>query len=143
MSYSLDKHPNAPYEFPPPPAFLVWVQAYAWDSQTRTRTKLNEGQVRHMSDLSKAKTRVRNYCKPHRYYDPMGDMDKFHSDWAIYHWNTEKGEYELQYDGKTGERVSSNPLFATRFTKSEKHKPRPGLENEVEAALASIASAVR
>jgi hypothetical protein len=142
MSYSLDKHPNAPYEFPPPPPFLVWTQSYKYDYTTRTHTKLNEGQVRHIADLSKAKTRVRQYCKPHRYWNPLGNEDEFHTDWAVYHWNAEKGEYELQYEGRTGEKIATNPLFATRLTKGEKHKPRPGLEAEVEQALASIASAL-
>jgi len=142
MVYSYDTHPNAPYEFPPPPPFLVWVQSKVWDSKSRTYKTIPEGQVRHMADLSKAKERVRKYTKPHRYYNPLDDKDAFHSNWALYLWNADKGEYDLQYEGKAGEKLANNPLFRERITKAKKHQPRPGLEDEVVKALASIASAL-
>lgn len=142
MSYSLEKHPNAPYEFPPPPPFLVWVQGYVWDHRTRTRKQVAEGQVRHVADLTKAKKRVSSYAKPWR-HEPGTDTTKFAADWAIYLWNKDQGEYVLQYDGKAGESIELNALFAARITKAQKHTPRPGFDTEVEAALASIAQAVK
>lgn len=136
MSYSLSKHPNKPYEFPAPPLWLVWIQEGRWDRATRTYSLTSEGQVRHYADLAKAKKRVSQYTQwgtgHHR------DKDAFQRDWAIYRWDTKKGEYVLQYDGQANERRDANPLFSKPLRGVEKHQPRPGLEDEVQEAIASI-----
>lgn len=141
MSYSLAKHPNAPYEFPPPPPYAVWVRNTTWDYGARVRKvdPRNLGQIRHVPDLAKAKKRVSDYCLPRR-NDP--NPDTFVTDWAIYKWDVEKNEYILQYEGVTGVSKKLNALFQLKFKKGE-HEPRPGFEEEEAAALASIMEAVR
>lgn len=143
MVYSLDKIPNAPYEIPPPPPYAVWVEEVPWDHTRGERRRANEsrtgdGQIRHMPDLAKAKERVRRYAVPYR----AENKDHFDCSWAIYLWNAEKGEYEVQYEGMRGQSVARNALFQTRLKKGAKPEPRPGLDDEVAEALASIAQVV-
>lgn len=130
MSYSQKRIPNAPYEFPPPPAWLVWMGDRRWDKPGYPPT--GEGQVRHYPDLHKAKAKV----SPGKY-----NNGEFFHDWSIYCWDTKKGEYVLQYEGKRGENKNLNPLFGIRVKKGE-HVPRAGFDDEVEKAIQSIKAAL-
>lgn len=141
MSYSLERVPNKAYEIPAPPPYAVWVEdrEYIRDATQPggykiTRTGL--GQVRHMTSLTKAKSRVSRYTAEWR-----KTTEVFAVDWTIFVWNQEKNEYEIAYDGKAGEKRALNPLFKTKLKKDQKAEPRPGLDEEVEAALASILGA--
>jgi hypothetical protein len=136
MSYSLAKHPNAPYEFPPPPPFAVWVRNTSWDGRGRVMDPANLGQIRHVADLAKAKKRVSDYC-----LDGRGSSNAFTTDWAIYKWDVDKNEYVLQYEGAAGVSKKLNALYQLTFKKGE-HVERPGFEDEEAAALASIMEAM-
>jgi len=136
VSYSLEKLPNKPYEFPPPPPYAVWVEELTWDYANQNRTRIQkggQGQIRHVPDLAKAKKRVRSYAA----WSRTGPATEFDADWTIYLWDQEKNEYVVQFEGFAGDTIAMNPLFAAPIKKVEAG-PRPGLEDEVEAAIQSI-----
>lgn len=139
MSYSTKTLPNKPYEFPAPPLYAVWVEERGWDYSTGSAPRGRGqvvGQIRHCPDLKKARKRVLDYCL-------YNGGSQFNRDWSIYKWDGI--EYVLQYEGRDGGRKSTNTLFqvAVKDLPTVEIEERPGFEDELEAALRSIASAAQ
>lgn len=125
MGYSQRLVAQDPRLFPPPQRWLVWQQAIRW--KDGYRCVLQEGQLRHFESLQKAK----------KYVSPSGYRDnKFYTDWAIYHWDDERGWVE-QYAGKSGQHKKDNRLFQTRVRNDQPAIPLVA-DEDVEAAIASI-----
>jgi hypothetical protein len=130
MSYIQRTFPNAEYEFPEPPKWLVWYETYAWRQGGYQST--GQGQVRHYYDLQKAKKSI----SPGNY-----NGGRFTHDWAIYQWDGNR--YVRHFSGKSGDHKDQNPLFQMRVRKDDKGRDVVVDENEVEQALASIREAVK
>lgn len=146
MVYTHDKFPNNPAEFPAPPLFLTWIQqvSYRWDPGTRGYSieLKDNGEIRHYSDLAKAKKRITRYAKPNKWsIKHYGTLGEFNCNWAIYRWDVKKGEYVLQYEGRTGGPVQTNALF-TQVIRGEKRYAERTFEREEAAAIESILTAV-
>ena len=142
MSYSQSKVPNAPYEIPPPPSYAVWIQEIRYNRDSKQYEAEDVGLFRHMTNLSKAKSYVRSYNRYHWGGCGVND-DEFTRTWTIYRWDFEKREYVVEYEGRRGETIKTNDLFRRPLPRGSSKgpiAPRPGLEDEVEKALASIAS---
>lgn len=147
MSYSLNKLPGDPTQFPEPPRFAVWVQEkqYTWDvvpvldangNQEMTQwgtPKVDHlrkpkkipgpvtGQIRHMASLAKAKERVRRYTT----WDQRREEDKrslkFCASWMIAEWID--GKYEVIHEGREGTLLRRNSLFDKPLPKGSGQAP--------------------
>lgn len=138
MSYSQTKLPNDPTAFDPP-LYAVWIEEarITWDHSHGQYTARHSypplGQIRHFSDLSKAKSRITRHATLYT------NRDKFIVDWAIYQWNGTK--YELIYDGIAGQVRAENELFKQKISNKTKVKSKKALDDEIEAAVQSILKA--
>jgi hypothetical protein len=126
MAYSQRLVAQDPRLFPPPQRWLVWQQAIRWEREQRVVHQ--EGQLRHFESLQKAKKHV----------SPSSFLaSRFYSDWAIYHWDDERGGWVEQYAGTGGQHKKDNRLFQTRVRNDQPATPLVA-DEDVEAAIASI-----
>lgn len=159
MSYSMSKVPDDVAYFPEPPLYAVWVEEKKWlwrnkldangdetmnrwghpEQERYSEPSTNKtGQIRHMSTLVKARTRVRRYTAWSSRNAPKNDI-KFDCSWTIAKWID--GKYEVIYQGTEGTYMMANSLFDKPLPKGSGQSPT--LKEETEAALASVHESLR
>lgn len=151
MAYSNKRIPDDPTLFPEPQTWVTWVADLDYDFKDGKRRAYprDVGSIRHHYTLADARKNlmwIGSRSKYKGYYDNI-EGGRFMTNWAVYHWDSDLGEWVLAFSGACGEARDDNPLFKRNGSWKEAENGKTFaqmVDSKLEdKALESILSAAR